>query len=75
MCLRFQFCTHQRVCILYFLKKGQIRCNLMYIEDPIKKHSEKMVKIRQQGFLKLNFEIIQKKHIFWFLTKHFASHG
>jgi hypothetical protein len=21
MCLRFQFCTHQRVCILYFLKK------------------------------------------------------
>ncbi len=23
MCLRFQFCTHQRVCILYFLKKGK----------------------------------------------------
>ncbi len=22
MCLRFQFCTHQRVCILYFLKKS-----------------------------------------------------
>ncbi len=22
MCLRFQFCTHQRVCILYFLKKN-----------------------------------------------------
>jgi len=21
MCLSFQFCTHQRVCILYFLKK------------------------------------------------------
>jgi hypothetical protein len=21
MCLRFQFCTHQRVCILHFLKK------------------------------------------------------
>jgi hypothetical protein len=31
MCLRFQFCTHQRVCILYFLKKSQIRCTLMYI--------------------------------------------
>ncbi len=28
MCLRFQFCTHQRVCILYFLKKSQIRCTL-----------------------------------------------
>ncbi len=22
MCLRFQFCTHQRVCMLYFLKKS-----------------------------------------------------
>ena len=22
MCLRFQFCTHQRVCILYFLEKS-----------------------------------------------------
>jgi hypothetical protein len=22
MCLRFQFCTHQRVCILHFLKKA-----------------------------------------------------
>jgi hypothetical protein len=21
MCLRFQFCTHQRVCVLHFLKK------------------------------------------------------
>jgi hypothetical protein len=31
MCLRFQFCTHQRVCILYFLKKSQIRCTLLYI--------------------------------------------
>ncbi len=31
MCLRFQFCTHQRVCILQFLKISQIRCNLMYI--------------------------------------------
>ncbi len=30
MCLRFQFCTHQRVCILYFLKKSQIRCTLLY---------------------------------------------
>ncbi len=29
MCLRFQFCTHQRVCILYFLKKSQIRCTLV----------------------------------------------
>jgi hypothetical protein len=29
MCIRFQFCTHQRVCILYFLKKSQIRCTLM----------------------------------------------
>ncbi len=29
MCLRFQFCTHQRVCILYFLIKSQIRCTLM----------------------------------------------
>ncbi len=29
MCLRFQFCTHQRVCILYFLKKSQIRCTLI----------------------------------------------
>ncbi len=28
MCLRFQFCTHQRVCILHFLKKSQIRCTL-----------------------------------------------
>jgi hypothetical protein len=31
MCLRFQFCTHQRVCILHFLKKSQIRCTLMHI--------------------------------------------
>ncbi len=31
MCLRFQFCTHQRVCALNFLKKSQIRCTLMYI--------------------------------------------
>ncbi len=30
MCLRFQFCTHQRVCIVYFLKKGQIRCTLLH---------------------------------------------
>jgi hypothetical protein len=30
MCLRFQFCTHQRVSILYFLKKSQIRCTLLY---------------------------------------------
>jgi hypothetical protein len=29
MCLRFQFCTHQRVCILYFLKKSKIRCTLL----------------------------------------------
>jgi len=26
MCLRFKFCTHQRVCILHFLKK----LNLLY---------------------------------------------
>ncbi len=31
MCLRFQFCTHQRVCILHFLKKSQIRCTLLSI--------------------------------------------
>ncbi len=30
MCLRFQFCTHQRVCILHFLKKSQIRCTLLH---------------------------------------------
>jgi hypothetical protein len=30
MCLRFQFCTHQRVYILYFRKKSQIRCTLVY---------------------------------------------
>ena len=30
MCLRFQFCLHQRVCVLHFLKKSQIRCTLMY---------------------------------------------
>ncbi len=29
MCLRFQFCTHHRVCILHFLKKRQIRCTLL----------------------------------------------
>jgi hypothetical protein len=28
MCLRFKFCTHQRVCVLNFLKKSQIRCTL-----------------------------------------------
>jgi hypothetical protein len=33
MCLRFQFCTHQRVCILYFLKKSQIRCTLMHTQQ------------------------------------------
>jgi hypothetical protein len=32
MCLRFQFCTHQRVCILHFLKKSQIRCSLLCID-------------------------------------------
>jgi hypothetical protein len=26
---RFQFCTHQRVCILHFIKKNQIRCTLL----------------------------------------------
>jgi hypothetical protein len=31
MCLRFKFCTHQRVCILHFLNKSQIRCTLLYI--------------------------------------------
>jgi hypothetical protein len=31
MCLRFKFCTHQRVYILYFLKKSQIRCSLLCI--------------------------------------------
>jgi hypothetical protein len=32
MCLRFQFCTHQRVCILHFLKK---KSNSLYpIADP-----------------------------------------
>ncbi len=31
MCLRFQYCTHQRVCVLNFLKKSQIRCTLMCI--------------------------------------------
>jgi hypothetical protein len=35
MCLRFQFCTHQRVCILYFLKKSQIRCILMDSDCPV----------------------------------------
>ena len=30
MCLRFQFCTHHRVCILHFLKKSHIRCTLLY---------------------------------------------
>ncbi len=30
MCLRFQFSTHQRVCILNFSKKSQIRCTLLY---------------------------------------------
>jgi hypothetical protein len=29
MCLRFQFCTHQRVCILQFLNKRVIRCTLV----------------------------------------------
>ncbi len=28
--LDFIFCTHQRVCILHFLKKSQIRCTLLY---------------------------------------------
>jgi hypothetical protein len=31
MFLRFQFCTHQRVCIPHFIKKSQIRCTLMVI--------------------------------------------
>ncbi len=35
MCLRFQFCTHQRVCILYFLKKSQIRCTLLAIHSAL----------------------------------------
>jgi hypothetical protein len=26
MCLRFKFCALQRVCVLNFLKKSQIRC-------------------------------------------------
>jgi hypothetical protein len=32
MCLRFQCCTHQRVCILYFLKKSQIHCTFIIIK-------------------------------------------
>jgi hypothetical protein len=35
MCLRLKFCTYQRVCIIYFLKKSQIRCTLLYIEEII----------------------------------------
>jgi hypothetical protein len=31
MCLRFQFCTHQRVCVLNFLLKSEIRCTLFHI--------------------------------------------
>ncbi len=30
MCLRYQFCTHQRVYILHFYKKSQIRCTLLH---------------------------------------------
>ncbi len=30
MCPRFQFCTHQRDCIIHYLKKSQIRCTLVY---------------------------------------------
>jgi len=29
MCLKFQFCTHQRVCIFHFLKKGEFVYTLM----------------------------------------------
>jgi hypothetical protein len=28
MCLRFKYSTHQRVCVLNFLRKRQIRCTL-----------------------------------------------
>jgi hypothetical protein len=41
MCLRFQFCTHHRVCILHFLKKSQIRCTLLYsVQYSIMRDSE-----------------------------------
>jgi hypothetical protein len=30
MCLGFKFCTHQRVCVLNFLKISQIRCTLLH---------------------------------------------
>ncbi len=33
MCLRFQFCTHQRVCILYFLKKSPNCCTLLFSRE------------------------------------------
>jgi hypothetical protein len=38
MCPRFQFCTHQRVCVLHFLKKSQIRCTLLYRHLQLYKH-------------------------------------
>jgi hypothetical protein len=31
MCLRFKFCTHQKVCVLSFLYNSQIRCTLLPI--------------------------------------------
>jgi hypothetical protein len=36
MCLRFQFCTHPRICVLHFLKKSQIRCTLINSYPPLK---------------------------------------
>ncbi len=43
--------------------------------SPATQHAEKMAKIRQTGFLKLNFEIIPIKRNFRFLPKNFANHG
>jgi hypothetical protein len=52
MCLRFQFCTHQRVCILYFLKKSQIRCTLGSTE--LVQHLEGEFTIGARALLDIN---------------------
>ncbi len=44
MCLRFQFCTHQRVCILYFLKK---KSNSLYPTPHMVANCQHTLRIRQ----------------------------
>jgi hypothetical protein len=67
MCLRFQFCTHQRVCVLYFLKKSQIRCTLIRRLPYVPKN------INNLSFYLLSLHMLNKSSVLLYVT--YRVHG